>query len=504
MTAAQPERRERIPVYNWYALGVLALVYCTNFIDRQILSILANDIKADLAISDAQLGFLYGTAFAVFYALLGIPLGRLADSTHRLRLLSFGLALWSAMTVLSGLARNYAQLALARVGVGVGEASANPSAYSLIADWFPAHMRARAIAIYSAGLFVGSGLSLWLGGFIVEGWTRAFPTNPPLGLAGWQAAFIVVGLPGLVLAAWLLTLREPERGKTAESAGAFRTFFAQCALMVPPFALISAAREGGRALAVNLSGAALIALICAALALWLGNVEQFVLIGIAYYAVFSWVSHTRRADPECHVQTWGSGAFLAIVGIYACTSYVGYSVTYWAAPYAERTFALGKAELGLLIGAPNAVGGFLGILAGGWAADALLRYTANGRVLVASAAVVLPVPLVLIGYTTENQTLFLACNFLTQFATASALGACASASQALVDERMRGRASALFLLGPTLVGLCFGPFAVGLVSERTGDLGLGVMMSLLAAIPAGVCLIAGLRLYPEAAARVAS
>ena len=100
MAAERPSPRERVPVYNWYALGVLALVYCTNFIDRQILSILANDIKADLAISDAQLGFLYGTAFAVFYALLGIPLGRLADSTHRLRLLSFAL-IWLSLAVYS-------------------------------------------------------------------------------------------------------------------------------------------------------------------------------------------------------------------------------------------------------------------------------------------------------------------------------------------------------------------------------------------------------------------
>ncbi|HZF45095.1 MAG TPA: MFS transporter, partial [Sphingomonadaceae bacterium] len=124
--------------YGWYALGVLVLVYMLNFIDRQILSILANDIKADLGLSDADLGFLYGTAFAIFYALFGVPLGRLADGWHRVRLLSLGLTLWSLMTTLSGFARNGATLALARIGVGVGEATATPCAYSLIADWFPA------------------------------------------------------------------------------------------------------------------------------------------------------------------------------------------------------------------------------------------------------------------------------------------------------------------------------------------------------------------------------
>ena len=133
--------------YSWYVLGVLVIVYVLNFVDRQILSILANDIKRDLGLNDAQLGFLYGTAFAVFYALFGIPLGKLADNWHRVRLMSLGLALWSAMTALSGFARNSVQLTVARIGVGVGEATASPAAYSLISDYFPKHMRATALAI---------------------------------------------------------------------------------------------------------------------------------------------------------------------------------------------------------------------------------------------------------------------------------------------------------------------------------------------------------------------
>src|SRR5271167_4546160 len=146
--------------YSWYVLGVLFLVYVCNFIDRNILSILAQDIKADLGLSDVQLGFLYGTAFAILYSLLGIPLGRLADSWYRGRLIAAGLALWSGLTVLSGLASSFAQLAFARVGVGIGEASASPAAYSLLGDYFPPRRRALALAIYSSGLFVGAGLSL--------------------------------------------------------------------------------------------------------------------------------------------------------------------------------------------------------------------------------------------------------------------------------------------------------------------------------------------------------
>src|SRR3712207_1835651 len=125
-TASEPSRtRARIGAYAWYALFVFVLVYIVNFIDRQILSILVGDIKADLRVSDQQIGFLYGTAFAVFYALFGIPLGRLADSWYRGRLMAMGLALWSSMTAFSGFASTFGMLAAARIGVGIGEASAS-------------------------------------------------------------------------------------------------------------------------------------------------------------------------------------------------------------------------------------------------------------------------------------------------------------------------------------------------------------------------------------------
>ncbi|HMK87958.1 MAG TPA: MFS transporter, partial [Steroidobacteraceae bacterium] len=142
----------RVPssAYPWYVLGVLFLVYVFNFLDRQIISILAEDIRASLHVGDTQLGFLFGTAFAIFYSLFGIALGRLADQWYRGRLIAVGLSLWSLLTALSGLASSFGQLALARVGIGVGEASATPAAYSLLADHFPARRRALAIAIYSA------------------------------------------------------------------------------------------------------------------------------------------------------------------------------------------------------------------------------------------------------------------------------------------------------------------------------------------------------------------
>ncbi|WAT17325.1 MFS transporter [Aurantiacibacter sp. MUD11] len=500
---------QRVPGYSWYALGILVLVYLVNFVDRQILSILANDIKADLAIDDAQLGFLYGTAFAIFYALFGIPLGRLADNTHRLRLLSAGLALWSMMTMFSGLAKNFAQLTVARIGVGVGEASANPCAYSLISDWFPKRVRATALAIYSSGLFVGSGLSLLIGGAIVEQWNASFPVDPPFGLAGWQAAFIAVGLPGIALAIWLLSLREPVRGAidgepTSASGNAWREFAGQVARIVPPFTIIGAARRGSRGLVLNLCVAAGLALLAWVLSGMFGNLPQFAFVAVGFYAVFSWASSLHREDRATFRLTWGNAAFVAILLAYAADCYIGYTITYWAAPYAERTFDLGKSELGLLIGAPNALGGFLGVIGGGWLADRLLRRWPTGRLQVVFIALLLPVPLIGIGYTTGSVTIFLVCNFFAQMATASALGACAAASQALVKPSMRGTAAAIFLLGPTLIGLAFGPFIAGYVSEATGALANGVLACLVAVPPGVAALVWAIRNYKQAIERVSS
>ncbi|RYE95909.1 MAG: MFS transporter, partial [Oxalobacteraceae bacterium] len=414
-----------------------------NFIDRQILSILANDIKADLGLTDADLGFLYGTAFAVFYALFGIPLGRLADGWGRVKLLTLGLTLWSIMTALSGLARSAGALTIARIGVGVGEATATPSSYSLIADWFPARMRGLAIGIYSSGLFVGSGLSLVLGGAIVEGWNNAWPAGAPLGLAGWQVAFMAVGAPGLLLALWVYSLREPVRGAidgipTQGDPYPWRVFAAQLVELLPPLTLIGAARRGMGALAANLLGAAIIGAI-AALAAWLtGNMQQFLFLGLGCYSVFSWACALRERDRPTFALTWGSPAFVAIVLAYSAECIVGYTVTYWAAPYAERMFAVDKASLGLLIGAPAALGGFLGVILGGKLADMLQLRFAAGRIMVVGIALVAPVPIVLIGYSTADPATFYLLAFAVQFVTSSALGAAAAASQSLVLPRMRG------------------------------------------------------------------
>jgi len=183
-----------------YVLAVLVTVYTVNFIDRQILSILLEAIKADLGLSDQALGFLAGFAFAAFYATLGIPLALWADRGNRRNLISVSLALWSAMTALCGMAQNFTQLAIARIGVGIGEAGCSPPAHSIISDYYAPRERATALAIYALGIPFGVMFGLFLGGWINE----AF---------GWRKAFFVVGLPGLLLALLVrLTVPEPPRG----------------------------------------------------------------------------------------------------------------------------------------------------------------------------------------------------------------------------------------------------------------------------------------------------
>lgn len=519
--AAAPVREvaatsDSVPAYSWYALGVLVLVYVLNFIDRQILSILANDIKADLQVGDDYLGFLYGTAFAVFYALFGIPLGKLADSWRRTRLLSIGLALWSAMTALSGFAKNASMLTGARIGVGIGEATASPSAYSLISDWFPARLRATALAIYSSGLYIGGGISLLIGALVVENWNAAYPDGGPLGLAGWQAAFLAVGIPGLLLALWVLTLREPVRGAidglpTPEEPRPFRGFLNELVEVIPPLTLIGAARRGPLSLIINLAGAAffiaatiaLSTLAPATSAMVPGISDQWLFLGIGYYAVFSWAVALRTRDRPTFALTWGSPAFMTVILGYGTVAFIAYAASYWGAPYAERALGAGKAELGWFLGGPSAVAGFLGVILGGRMADHLLERYGNGRVMVVLFGLVSSLPPVVVAYTTDSLTVFYIASFVAQLTSASALGAAAASSQALVLPRMRGMATAIFFLATTLVGLGIGPFLAGYISALNGDdLSMGMLMTLVAAPVGLVLLIAAMRLVPAANASV--
>ncbi|MDT5293737.1 MAG: hypothetical protein QOJ76_617 [Acidobacteriota bacterium] len=196
----------RIPAHSWFALGVLTLVYVLNFLDRVLVYILFPPIKKELGLSDLQLALLGTTSFVIFYTLLGIPFGRMADRVKRKWLIAAGLAVWSLFSGLTGFAGSFATLFLCRVMVGVGEATLGPAALSLLSDYFPPRMRATVQSVYSSGIAVGGGLAFFLGGQIGATW-------------GWRWAFYLLGFPGLLMCLFVLSLREARRGQT-ETGGA--------------------------------------------------------------------------------------------------------------------------------------------------------------------------------------------------------------------------------------------------------------------------------------------
>ena len=499
-TEQRPDMR-----YANYVLGVLLLVYMLNFIDRQILSILAGDIKRDLHLNDDDIGFLYGTAFGVFYSLFGIPIGRLADNWNRVRLITIGLALWSAMTALSGLSRSGVQLALARVGVGIGEATASPCAYSLLSDYFPKDRRATALAIYSSGIFIGGGLSLGIGGLVVGHWNAAFPGGGPFGLVGWQAAFMAVGIPGLLLALWVATLREPIRGQsdgiiTPTSPTPFTDFFGELVTIIPPFTLIGAARRGPVALMINLIVATLAVVIAWALITVTGSIAQWIAVGIGAYAVFSWASALRARDPATFALIWRTPSFIQVTIGYGLIAFVSYGIAAFGPLYAESVLHESKPAIGFWLGGGAAAGGFLGIVSGGRLSDALRKRRANGRLFVIILGAAGPVIPVIIAYTTTSVPVFYVTSLIAATLAPAALGAAAATSQDLVLPRMRGTATATFFIGTALIGLALGPYLAGFVSKVSGSLSTGVL-SLLAVAPVSLLmLLLAMRSVPEAEA----
>jgi len=211
MATRQTPLRDRIeagPRYRWYALGVLTAVYASSHVDRQIMGILLEPIKHELGATDTQMGFLLGLTFAIFYATLGVPIAMLADRTNRRNIITAAISTWSVMTVACGYAGSFAQLALARVGVGVGEAGSSPPSHSIIADLFGPETRGTAMGIFALGVNIGLLLA-----YLVGGWVSEF--------YGWRTTFIVVGLPGLAIAALVyLTTKEPERGASDRARAA--------------------------------------------------------------------------------------------------------------------------------------------------------------------------------------------------------------------------------------------------------------------------------------------
>ena len=462
--------------YAAYVLVILTLVNVFNFIDRQILSILANDIKSDLGISDAQMGFLYGTAFAIFYSIFGIPAGKLADVWVRRTLIACGLSVWSLMTAASGLARSFASLAFLRIGVGVGEASASPAAYSLLADYFSPKVRATVLSIYSSGIFIGMGIGLFLGGLIVDNWNEAYPLKPeaPFQLAGWHVAFFVVGLPGLLLALLVMTIREPLRGSRENMVSESRerplqSFLQELLAILPPFTLLSFYLHGAKKshYRVNLLFAALCILICVSVIDSLGkeHTAQWVTLVFAFYAAFSWAQSLAQRDPvafgmifRCQSLVW------SILGV-SLLVFMTYSISFWMPSYFIRSTEVSKSELGLVLGLSMTFGGLLGTLVGGAVSDWLKTKTDRARPLVGMATACLASPALILTLSADNLQSAYVYNLFFIFFSTLYTGIGPTIVTDLVLPRIRAMASAFLVLAVNIIGLALGPYTVGLLSD---------------------------------------
>ncbi len=213
------------PGYAWFVVAVLMIAYLLALVDRIILTLLVAPIQEDMGLSDTQISLLHGMAFALFYTLLGFPLGRLVDRLNRVNIIAWGVAVWSLMTALCGVAKNFTHLFLARIGVGVGEAALSPAAYSLISDYFPPDKRSRALSVYVAGSQLGIGISFLLGGLLISAVSILPDLDLPIlgKIHSWQLVFFIVGLPGLLFLLILKLVKEPARqgklDKAQQNAG---------------------------------------------------------------------------------------------------------------------------------------------------------------------------------------------------------------------------------------------------------------------------------------------
>jgi MFS family permease len=478
--------------YALYALAVLTAANFLNYVDRQIISIVAEAMKADLKLSDAQLGFLLGTAFAVLYGVVGVAIGRISDATSRTKLMASGLAFWSAMTAASGAVTNYTQLAVARVGVGFGEATCNPCGQSLVTDYFPSKNRAAAFGVLLLGTYAGMGCSLLLGGVIIQNWAvlcHIFPGVGACRVANWKAAFLVVGAPGLLLAVLVANLKEPPRPPKHRNTPFGRLALTELSAAVPPFTLVNIARVGGvKALAANLALAVGLISFTVTLGCITHDWAQWIAVSVGIYSVSSWVHALSLKDRPLFKLTFGCPAFVLSLAGMSLTSCINGTVQIWAAPYAIRKLGATPTQAGLYVGLAFAVSAGIGVIVGGWLTDLWKRRDSRAPIWMALIGLIGPMPALALMMVAPNLAVFSLGFFVFGTICQGWGGGAAALAQDLTLPRMRGTTAASFSLIIIVVTSGFGPYWAGKISTLTGSLTTG-LLSLLALAPFAVILL---------------
>lgn len=406
--------------YGWYVVFVLCICGIVAYIDRQIINLLVEEIKVDLDVTDTQISLLQGFAFAVFYALVAIPLGRIADSGNRRWLITIGILAWTAAAIACGLAQNYTQLFIARMFVGVGEAVLTPAGFSLLADLFKPKRLARPVSVFTASSFFGAGIALVLGGVIINQLTAAGGIDLPIvgAVKVWQGAFIIGALPGIPVAIWFfLTVREPPRRTTeaiAADSKVYRQGFAQAI----------------RYVAAN---------------------------GRLFFAVFIGLSLIAAAQ---------------------------FALGAWIPAFFMRVHEWTAGDIGSVQGLLFLFCGTLGVVSGGWLTDVLHNrgyHDANLRI--SALAALLAIPFLAAVPAVANPTIAIALLAPGMFLGTVPFGAGAAVIPTVSPPMFRAQLVALYLLVANIVGQAGGPWAVAFLTDSVFADDKAVGSSLMVVVP---------------------
>ena len=486
--------RARLAETAGYALALVALANAISLLDRNILAILAPRIKHDLNIGDAEMGLLYGTVFAFFYALFSLPLGRLADGWVRTRLLAITLAFWSLATGLAAAAQGFALLALSRLGVGIGEGAAQPAGFSLVFDRYAKPRRGFATAVIAAAIALGLGGSSVLGGVTADWWDHRYIGGvAPLGLKGWQFAFLVAASPGFILAALMWRLPEPQRGRldgieSPPDPQPVRASLALLATVTPGANWLAMAgrRAGARYWVINLvatvlviAGAAVLTPLTSALSprppLHFGALAvnphalQWGVIAFGALVVVNLLQRLRLADRPTFEVITGSPALLLCIGVGALQMMINYGTMGFTPSFLMKHYGLSPATTGLQFGLLAGALGIVGPLIAGPLSDRInVRFPGAGRAWVTLVALGVSPLLALWVYHAPNPASFYARFVLYSLVLTAWFPPLYAIMFEQVLPRMRGITSSLYIVVTTLFGIGIGPFLVGMISDANG------------------------------------
>ncbi|MBT5216638.1 MAG: MFS transporter [Gammaproteobacteria bacterium] len=387
----------------WYGVVILTLAYILSFLDRQLLSLVVTDVKSDLNLTDSQMSLILGFAFALFYTTMGIPIGRLADKKSRRTIIGIGITFWCFMTAATGIVKTYIQLFIARVGVGVGEATLSPSALSMISDYFPKEKRGTAMGFFNMGVSVGSGIALILGGQIVAYFADFPPIILPIvgQIYEWQALFIFIGIPGLLVALLMASIKEPSRK--------------------------------GIMTVVNKSG---------------DSSEE-----ISIKETIRFIYQRKEA------YGW---LFLSM----ACSVLIGYAFLSWLPTMYIRAYSASIPTITLWLGFAFLIGGPFGATMSGWLGDKLYKKYNNSShvMLFAYSMIILTIAAVLVPLMPNYQTATLM--FMPQIVMAAGQTALAPVAMInITPNQIRGQVTAVYFFVISMTGYTLGPTSVALITD---------------------------------------